>query len=258
MPIPESTRVRYEHNTLEQVICQLRFPPILRIGAEPPAGFQELVRGDYPRYSEQSEASIMFPPGSGIPVDIAKLVPSITAYEFASANEEWKLTLSRDFIALSCTAYTTWEVFLGKLEIALQGLVHEFQPAFYSRIGLRYQNVIRRPLLGLSGVNWAELLNPHAIGELATPLSGDVDRVKKETMLRLEQFEGRVRVLQGTVRDEGQDEDSFLIDCDYFTGQETEPANAIQALAYFNRQSGNLFRWYIQPRLHEAMAPRAI
>jgi len=31
MPFPEVKRVIYEHNPLDKVICQLRFPPILRI-----------------------------------------------------------------------------------------------------------------------------------------------------------------------------------------------------------------------------------
>lgn len=51
MPFPPTPRVRYELNPIQEVICQLRYPPILRIGAEAPAAFQEVIRKDYPLYS---------------------------------------------------------------------------------------------------------------------------------------------------------------------------------------------------------------
>ena len=54
MPFPEVERVIYARNPLDQVVCQLRFPPILKIDAEIPAGFQDRVREDYPNFSETS------------------------------------------------------------------------------------------------------------------------------------------------------------------------------------------------------------
>src|SRR5262245_23979606 len=111
VPIPPSSRVQYANNTLEEVLCQLRFPPILKIGSPAPAGFQERLRDQYPLFREQSEASIILPPGSSIPIDLARLVPTATAYEFASADEVWKLSLARDFIALTCSKYDRWENF---------------------------------------------------------------------------------------------------------------------------------------------------
>ena len=50
MPFPESERVVFRRNTLAEVICQLRFPPILEIAAKDPAAFQEQIRAEYPLY----------------------------------------------------------------------------------------------------------------------------------------------------------------------------------------------------------------
>ena len=51
----ECERVNYAKAQLAEVICQLRFPTILRIGASEPAEFQERIREDYPRYSRNVE-----------------------------------------------------------------------------------------------------------------------------------------------------------------------------------------------------------
>jgi len=50
MPFPDSKRAFYGKNPLEEVVCQLRFPPILRIEVETPAVFQDKVRQVFPLY----------------------------------------------------------------------------------------------------------------------------------------------------------------------------------------------------------------
>src|SRR5256885_3722562 len=45
---PDSPRVIYGKAPLTAVICQLRFPPILRIESTVPADFQERVRTQFP------------------------------------------------------------------------------------------------------------------------------------------------------------------------------------------------------------------
>ena len=48
-------RYQYARSPLVEVICQLRFPPILSINTEEPAQFQEAVRRDFPRYAARKE-----------------------------------------------------------------------------------------------------------------------------------------------------------------------------------------------------------
>ncbi|MBL8785507.1 MAG: TIGR04255 family protein, partial [Deltaproteobacteria bacterium] len=50
--IPESPRVIYASNPLADVICQVRFPRILRIDNELPADFQDAIRGQFPHFAE--------------------------------------------------------------------------------------------------------------------------------------------------------------------------------------------------------------
>ena len=51
MVYSNSPRVHYNKPQLAEVICQLRFPTILSIGANDPAEFQEAIRGMFPRFT---------------------------------------------------------------------------------------------------------------------------------------------------------------------------------------------------------------
>ena len=53
MTFPEVERIIYDNNPLDRVICQIRFPPILRIESELPTNFQEQIRRDFPEYEEK-------------------------------------------------------------------------------------------------------------------------------------------------------------------------------------------------------------
>ena len=55
MLFAEYARCQYARSPLVEVICQLRFPSILSIGAKEPAEFQEAVRREFPRYAARQE-----------------------------------------------------------------------------------------------------------------------------------------------------------------------------------------------------------
>ena len=87
-------------------------------------------------------------------------------HEFSSEDGQWKINLTRTFIALSTGNYKVWEDFKKKLEIPLTALIHVYSPSYFSRIGLRYKNVIQRSTLDLAGVSWTKLLRPQILGVL--------------------------------------------------------------------------------------------
>ena len=51
----DASHVQYRKPQLVEVICQLRFPAILSIGAKDPVDFQERIRREYPRYTRNIE-----------------------------------------------------------------------------------------------------------------------------------------------------------------------------------------------------------
>ncbi len=218
MPFPEYQRVIYGKNPLESVICQLRFPPILKIDSELPVDFQERLRSEYPLLNERSATEI----STALPPEIGKLLsPQLKAslssdrriYDFSSADHAWQISLARDFIALTATKYRKWEDFRARFFTALEAFENIYKPAFFSRIGLRYRDVIRRSVLDLKDVEWAELLQQHIAGELGSPdIARATKGVKRDLVVGLSDDKGQVRVQHGLIRPEGTEEVCYLID----------------------------------------------
>ncbi len=260
---PETPRVIYQRNPLVEVICQLRFPSILRIASEAPASFQESIRSRYPLFREERSVNLV----PGVPEEIAKVIQSeaqqttsALRYSFSSEDEKWQAHLTRDFLALTTPEYRRWEEFEGHLTELIQALLENYSPGFYSRIGLRYRDVIRRSELGLADWEWKDLLKPEIAGELGSSLvCKAVEVVKRELVLRLPEG-GKLKVRHALVTPNGETvtEAQFLIDADFFIDSRTETNDAFGHLKRFNREAGHFFRWCIQEKLHEALRPQSV
>jgi uncharacterized protein (TIGR04255 family) len=256
MPFPASDRVIYDKNTLNEVICQLRFPTILRISSTEPADFQDEVRAEYPLF-ERVDAP-------GLPPEVLRLVgrdlalPTHQQFQFADADKNWQITLTQDFLAITTKKYTKWEDFKEHLAKPLAALIAIYKPAFFSRIGLRYRNLIRRSKLGLEEKSWSQLLKPHISAELGSAEVSDfVDEATHEVVVRFNGDPARVHLRHGLVRLK-TDEQAYVIDSDFFTEERTEPNDAVKSLDTLNSRSGRLFRWCIEDSLHEAMDPKPV
>ncbi len=261
MPFPKTPRVIYDKNPLQQVICQLRFPTILRIEVEKPSGYQELIRHEYPFFNEKTLP---------IPAELQRILPPEIAdvfqperhisYEFKSEDEKWAVTLTRDFLSLTSLDYTRWEHFFQRLETPLQALLEHYDPVFFTRVGLRYQDIIQRSTLSLESVDWCELLQPQIAGALMHCNDEDVKQHVKNTItevvIGLENDRNQVRIKHGLV--EKNHEPCYLIDSDFFTEERTETENVRDVLNYFGARGSRLFRWCITAQLHEAMEPQTI
>jgi len=262
MPFPESKRVLYRKNPLNQVISQFRFPPILRIDVEIPAPFQERIRKHFPHFSEKLE-NIVVPP------DLSHLIRpelmgqpsqlSAKNYEFSSEDGHWKINLTRTFVALTTTKYERWEQFKEKLKIPLDALVEVYAPDHFSRIGLRYVDIIRRSALNLSDVPWRELLQPYILGILGAPEVGDhVSHFMSQHEVRLSDNESMVRIITGFVNPEADGEMCYMIDSDFYNSHKTKIESAMERLDYFNGRASRLIQWCISERLHNAMEPELL
>jgi len=260
MPFPRSERVHYRRNTLKSVICQLRFPTILKVETSLPADFQECIRDAYPHFQERQA-----PQGSGIPTDFQGVIPEELQqlfpkggrhFDFASVDRNKSITLNKDFLSLTTAEYTTWDNFVSDLKGPLDALNRIYRPALFSRIGLRYQNQILRSDLGLEDTSWSDLINARMAGVLADVNVGPhvIECLQVSTVNLEEQF-GFVRIQQGLSYDQDEDEQVYIIDSDFFIDQAQEVGNELNVLGHFQRQAGHFFRWAINRRLHDAMAP---
>ena len=261
MAFPEGKREIYNVNPLEEVICQLRFPPILRIDSETPAAFQERVRVRYPFFKCISNMVAL----QGLPPNMIERLgrdfpsfPYQQNYEFGSADGHWALILTRESLTLTCKCYERWSTFKDRISEALEPLLQLYSPNFFVRLGLRYRNLIRRSRLGLRDTDWSELLNPWILGAYSSPdIKDDIETNSLQMQIRLPEYGGKVLVSCGAVNAGPPDEVCYLIDADFFIGPQnelhTEPGHALQRLEFLNIQSHRFFRWCIRDALHTAL-----
>lgn len=258
MVFPDSQRVVFGQNTLHEVICQLRFPPILSIVSAEPADFQERIRGEYPFYRREDKPAV--------PSELAVLLRKIGAampspkptHRFFVEEDDpsTSIALTAEFVALSTRAYGRWEDFrlaVARMQAALEDV---YKPAPYTRIGLRYMNVINRQHLGLDGRPWKDLINPTLLGLLASDEMADrVHACTTEAEIRLTDDPGSVVKLRHGLGETEEHEDVYLLDGDFATTNRTKADNVSRILDAFHDAAGNLFRWGITPDLREALQP---
>ena len=178
-------------------------------------------------------------------------------HQFLTDDKTRLVSLSQDFIAISEKSYQKWDLFREEVKLAERAFRGIYQPAFYTRIGLRYRDVLDRDDLNLHGRSWSELLNLSFIGELgAEVLTGEVEDIRTQSLVRLPDVpNGMVRIQHGLTRTPDGDKQVYVIDSDFYTAEKTELDDAFQKLDIFNRWGGRLFRWAISDRLRDALGP---
>lgn len=263
MPFPIVNRVIYKKNPLTQVICQLRFPTILKIETKIPAEFQNEIRKDLPIYEETLEWPVDIPKemAGNVSAELLKS-PSFTAnknYGFYSENGNWRINLTRNFIALTNEKYEKWEVFRDFLFNIINKFNIIYSPGNFTRVGLRYIDVIKRSSLGLENVDWTELLQPYTLGILATTDVGkSIKNYESGYEILLEDERSRVRMLFKLVEQLETREKCFMIDSDFSNSEKSDLESAKQKLDYFNKRASRLIQWVITEKLHNAMEPSEI
>ena len=255
----KENRCHYRRNQLSEVICQLRFPEILAISEKAPVDFQEAIREEFPQFLRRMDAPA--PRITGVPGNMTlQNQPATVNYQFASADGVWRVNLTSKFISLSCSRYTSWEEFAGKLDKPLAAFIQVYKPAYFERVGLRYLNFISRGDLGLGATPFRQLIAPCYLGPLVEEdvPEGTVTRCSVDTEMALR---GGCRVKlhagPGMVKKNGQTdkEIKFIFDLDlYMPGQ--LPVNlSAGALQTLHAQANSLFRGAITEELHDAMEP---
>ncbi len=254
MPFPESPRVFYEKTPLVEVTCQVRYPKLLRIDKQEPVDFQEHIYDKYPNLLVKETVVLDVNPNEG---GVNK--NSTPAYEFSNAENNLTATLASEALTLVATQYVSWQQFNEEFLFLLDALRTHYPIKFFTRLGLRYKDIINRADLGLNDAPWQDLLAPSLVGVLAEPHIGG--ELIKEQMSRfvLELVDPPsclVHVQHGLVTHKTSQEKCYIIDSDFITDSKVEIEDANDYFTSFNRKSGRLFRWGISKALHEAMLPR--
>lgn len=252
---PRRERVIFDSNPLIEVVCQVRFPAILKIDAELPAEFQEAIRGSFPQYQRQVAIGVPELPealskmlGGGMPQNNST---------FLSADADYRIGLSSSSVSLTATKYVDWGIFKDLLSMAIDALNKTYSPSYFERIGLRYRNLIKRSEIGLAETDWRELLNPTIAAELVEEgWAQHAFEVQRALRAPLNDSGDNLFFQHGFAREGSNQEIFYLLDFDYYSQERSEADNVIGTIERLHDFSGSAFQWCISEKLRMALRPR--
>jgi uncharacterized protein (TIGR04255 family) len=170
------------------------------------------------------------------------------------------ISLTQEFVAVTEKQYRRWEDFRQEIYVARDAVEEVYQPAFYSRIGLRYQDVIDKAKIGLEDEPWSALIKPEFTGILGSPIvCEDIQQMRVESLIKVNEILGGwLHLRHGLIKPSPQRPEVYFIDADFFTEDREATRHVGTVLDTFNRLAGYLFRWAITGRLENALAPEPI
>jgi uncharacterized protein (TIGR04255 family) len=129
---------------LIEVICQVRFPTVLRLqhDASLVAQVQDSLRKEYPVMEAGAVLALSVP---GDPQDAPQAVLTGRSWRFTDPSQGTAVAVASDFVALSSTSYVHWEDFSVRLERVLAVVFETAAISSATRLGLRYTNVVPLP-----------------------------------------------------------------------------------------------------------------
>ncbi len=142
----------YARNFIRQAVCELKFPTLMSISAaKPPEKFVSALRKRFPIYETVNEVSI----GGG--------QGSVTAHAHVvrSSKLTWTATIRQSSIVLETSAYGRYADFKERLSEVIAAALPVIDCDFFTRVGLRYVNVIET-----DGSSMSEWVNPALVGSL--------------------------------------------------------------------------------------------
>jgi uncharacterized protein (TIGR04255 family) len=238
---PKQPEVRLDRSPLSEVICQVKFPPILRIGKEPPTNFQDTIRDRFPglEIDQGVVQQLGINPAAENPV--LGTLPKL--YRFKAYDSKSYVGLSYDFFAFSSSNYSHWKDFVNDFSFIEQAVLAEFNPPFVSRIGLRFINRITRKNSGCKTyIELAELLRE----ELTCLIRTDIwkEPIEMISHIVLQDNSAKLILRYGYAKEEN--EPFFLLDFDYFEDSQLEFKNLSKKIDRYHNKIYQAFRWCLK------------
>jgi uncharacterized protein (TIGR04255 family) len=248
MPLkfPQKPEVRLRKPPLEEVICQVKFPPILRISKETPIDFQDTIRDHFPVLEIEQGVIVQFPIIGNIEKPAVETSPKI--YRFLSPDKKNNVSIATDFIALSTKKYSTWSDFLQILNFILKTFVNIYQPSFATRIGLRFINRFTKK-------NTKSKTNQELLAlfreELTCLIQADPWIEPNEMLLQMLLSDTREKLTLRIGYGKENKEPFFLLDFDNFEEGQLNIKKTTERVNEYHTKIYNAFRWAL---LDESLA----
>lgn len=175
---PAVKRVRYKRNFIKTAVCELRFPVLLELEARPPREFQSKIRRAYPFYEPQ----IVDPMGP------ADEVAREHRYLFRSKDRHWTVSVKSFAFAIETSKYIDFEDFFARFKEIFGHAKGIIDADFFTRVGLRYINLVPIEDGNLDG--W---IRPDLIAPLTGGVLGEIKKAAAVVQGAMENGEYSIR-----------------------------------------------------------------
>lgn len=237
---------KYKRNFLRQAVCELRFPTLMELGdPRPPTSLVKALRKEYPHLELANEVSL------GIGGNSSN---NTHTHIFRSAKLTWTVSLKQSALSVETTAYTDYAHMRERILRVVEAASDVIDSDFFTRIGLRYINIIdsdTNPVLG-----W---VNPELVGPL---LSGNFKGIHEYAgKLQLMADDGGCLLQHSIVMKQkqatGEAIPEYLLDIGAFRN-EIQLSDTGKALDAMHAQVFDVFDWAIGPKAHEYLSAESL
>jgi len=92
---PQKHEIQLKKAPLHEVVCQVKYPPILRIANELPIEFQDAIRNRFPVLEIERGVLVQFPSVNG--TDAPHFEPYLKIFRFSTSDRKASVALTTDF-----------------------------------------------------------------------------------------------------------------------------------------------------------------
>jgi uncharacterized protein (TIGR04255 family) len=235
---PFKPEVRLGKSPLAEVICQVKFSPILRISKEQPIQFQEAIRDYFPSLKVEQGVRLQFPGVDGSGEPNVEAIPRI--YRFSTLDGNANIALAVDFYALSLKKYTHWQDFLDEFGLVMGSVNDIYRPSFATRIGLRFINRFTKK--NTSSKDISEILGLFR-QELTCLIQAESWDEPLEMLSQTVIGDGKAKLALRTGFGKEKNEPYFLLDFDYYEEGQLPLTNLIKRIERYHSRIYQAFRW---------------
>ena len=242
--------IKLKKSPLDEVICQVKFSPILSIAKELPTDFQGIIRDRFPGFDIQQGVIFQFPSTGATDKPIVDTTPKI--YNFLTVDKKSTVALTTDFFALTTKSYSHWKLFVKDLDLVGHAVNENYHPAQVTRIGLRFINKFTRRNTGSK--NLQEILRLFR-KELTCLIQTDAWQEPNEflSQIILNDDQAKLALRAGYGKD--QEEPFFVLDFDYFEEGQLKIENLIQIVEKYHTRIYDAFRWCLNDESLDKFEP---
>jgi uncharacterized protein (TIGR04255 family) len=240
LSLPPASRARFATNFIRLAVCELRFPTLLELETHAPVAFQKAIRRDYPVYEDRREVRL----------NASGPDQPNRAHTFYSKNRRWTVAVRQASLALETSQYETFDKMKERVENLLPAAEKLADSAFFTRIGLRYINVLPVDANGVDGWVNDELVGPLARGTFGT-VGEYSQHIRGATRL------GGFLFRHGMGLDATEGRSKYVLDLDFYR-EDVEPNEVLSTLRGLHDDLFALFSWSLGDKARAHLGPSTL